>query len=348
MKITKKWEFNYRPEIGFCIEKIIALNVLYFALYWFEQVSAEKHVDVIYAVNDLMDVALGFDIEELPIVFKRVMGWLKGEREEDDEKAIRKKRSDGFMENMMMISMNSDMMQKKSIGCDCDPMAIDFTFKGKMEMMMEMMMNGTGSGTGTGTGTGTGSEESGSPTGMEKECHKPIMPNEDVFNKDGTVRPKNNPSVCAATKSLKKKAAIFWVDCEMGKNMSYYMNFTAEFHSTMSEEAMKASLSFNGEANYKIPEREEDRFPICTIRSNDHHDRCWTIKSLKKATGRSSPVYLKKCEPERLVGRQLWVIEGGSIMLVDNKMKLAKNDKWRSYAGIPYLGVGQKLKTRRI
>ena len=173
------------------------------------------------------------------------------------------------------------------------------------------------------------------------------MPNEDVFNKDGTVRPKNNPSVCAAT--FKRKAAVFWVHCEMGNiNMNYYMNFTAEFHSTMSEEAMWKSFSFNGVANYEIPEHEEGRWPIYTIKSNDHHDRCWTIKSLKKATGRSSPVYLKKCEPERLVGRQLWVIEGGSIMLVDDKMKLAKNDKWRSYAGIPYLGVGQELKTRRI
>ena len=131
-------------------------------------------------------------------------------------------------------------------------------------------------------------------------------------------------------------------------NMSYYMNFTAEFHSVMSEEATEASLTFNGEAVYKIPEHEEDRFPICTIKSNDHHDRCWTIKSLKKATSRSSPVYLKKCEPERLPGRQLWIIEEGQIMLVDDEMKMDQNEKWRSYTGIPYLGVGQKLKTRRV
>ena len=29
-------------------------------------------------------------------------------------------------------------------------------------------------------------------------------------------------------------------------NMSYYMNFTAEFHSVMSEEATEASFTFNG------------------------------------------------------------------------------------------------------
>jgi hypothetical protein len=255
------------------------------------------------------------------------------------------------MQNMMM-AMNSDI--PRSFGCACDPMAEDFTFEGKMQVMMEMMNNGNNSTSKPGSDSGSESgSDSETDTVMEKECitfecHQPIMQNQEVFNMDGTVRPKNNPSICAATKSTKKKAVVFWVDCEMGKNMSYYMNFTAEFHSTMSVEALEASFSFDGVANYEVPEHEEDRWQICTIKSNDHKDRCWTIQDMEKATSRSSPVYLKKCEPERLVGRQLWVIEGGAIMLVDDEMKLAKNDKWRSYAGIPYLGVGQKLKTRRI
>merc|ERR1711988_612200 len=74
-----------------------------------------------------------------------------------------------------------------------------------------------------------------------------------------------------------------------------------------------------------------------------------TIQKHKKATGKSSVVYLKKCEPERLVGRQMWVITGGHILLANEfHNNLAANLKWRSFIGIPYLGAGQKLKTRRV
>merc|ERR1719230_1600950 len=86
------------------------------------------------------------------------------------------------------------------------------------------------------------------------------------------------------------------------------------------------------------------------IRSNDHEDRCWTIANANKATSKSSVVFLKKCEPQRLIGRQMWNVMSGHILLADsNDPKTpSMNHKWRSFVGIPYMGIGQKLRTRRV
>merc|ERR1712046_565634 len=45
----------------------------------------------------------------------------------------------------------------------------------------------------------------------------------------------------------------------------------------------------------------------------------------------------------------MWVISGGHILLAtETHDNLAMNFNWRSFVGIPYLGAGQKLKTRRV
>merc|ERR1711988_1358057 len=111
------------------------------------------------------------------------------------------------------------------------------------------------------------------------------------------------------------------------------MNFTAEYHHNN-----MADLSFDEKEFNMLPENQTmtDLY-FLTIRSADHHDRCWTIQKHKKATGKSSVVYLKRCEPERLAGRQMWSVTSGMIMLAnENHDNLARNYKWRSFVGIPY------------
>ena len=49
----------------------------YFGWYWFETVSAEKHVDVIYAVDELMETAIGLSLEapRASRGLRRVQAW---------------------------------------------------------------------------------------------------------------------------------------------------------------------------------------------------------------------------------------------------------------------------------
>merc|ERR1712031_104704 len=112
------------------------------------------------------------------------------------------------------------------------------------------------------------------------------------------------------------------------------MNFTSEHH-----QSQWADVSFEqGKPLYPTGENSTmSELWFSLIKSADHHDRCWTIQKHKKATGKSSVVYLKKCEPERLAGRQMWVISGGHILLAtETHDNLAMNFNWRSFVGIPY------------
>ena len=88
----------FGPEATFWTKEIPSSNALYFALYWFEKVSAEKHVDVIYAASEVMEVVLGFGIDSVPMVFQDFMDWFMDNSGKND---VRNKRSSGFMENMM-------------------------------------------------------------------------------------------------------------------------------------------------------------------------------------------------------------------------------------------------------
>merc|ERR1711988_471074 len=316
----------------------------YFGWYWFETVSAERHVDIIYAVDELMQAAIGLSFEDMPKFIQGVMQWFEDPSE--DWWADRKKRSYDEKEEM---KGGLDMMFEMESGCSCDPMNMTFTLEGKMKKFkMDMMENWEDDKNDEIDGSESGSDSGKDDEDEDKEysCPKPIVQNAEVFNKDGTVRPYHNPTMCAATKSVRNNAAVFWINCEEGKMMGYYMNFTAEYHHNQ-----LADVSFEeNEALYPTEDNSTmSDLWFYTIKSADHHDRCWTIKKAKQATSRSSVVYLKRCEPERLAGRQMWVVTGGHILLAsETHDNFAMNFNWRSFVGIPYLGEGQKLKTRRV
>jgi len=297
-------------------DEIVAVSEAqeYFALYWFQQVSAQKHVDVIYAISDLVEAVTGLGINDIPMFAMDVESWI------NSMMGMRKRRSAA---NEMPMTM--------PWGCACNPMDRAFTWEGKMEV------NSPDS---------PGSPETPSSPMPSEPCMVPVTQNREVFNHDdGTVRPYNNPRMCAVTKNLRNKQAVRWMNCEAAREAGYKMQFT--YHAELVN--MPAPIQFDEFELYPSVMPGENWLPVGTIRSTENEDRCWTIANGNRATSKASPIFLKNCDPERFAGRQMWSVISGNILLMsDDHTVPAMSSNWRSFVGVPFLGEGQKLKTRRI
>lgn len=188
-------------------------------------------------------------------------------------------------------------------------------------------------------------DEPSEPSEPSEPCMLPVTQNMDVFNWDGTVRPLHNAKMCATTRNNRNKQAVKWANCEAAAAAGHKMNFTYHWEYVN----IGAPIKFDDMMLYPTDSPNETWIPVGTIRSGSNNDRCWTIANPRKATSRSSVIFLKNCDPTgQFAGRQLWTVMGGNILLVSTDGRPVMNSKWRSFVGVPYLGEGQKLKTRRV
>ena len=187
----------------------------------------------------------------MPRLVNDVVDWLENDESTADHGSAnsRTRRSqhngvkDFFSKSMRLMETMAEKISSKSYrGCQCDPMAREFSMEGKLEVFREKMLNDLMLATPEPGNDGSltiydySEDYSGDHSGDHEhsdhdshtECPEPVQQNVNVFNKDGTVRPYYEPHVCAATKKHKKKSILFWVNCEVGKNMSYFMDFQTE------------------------------------------------------------------------------------------------------------------------
>ena len=134
---------------------------------------------------------------------------------------------------------------------------------------------------------------------------KNLLPNDDVINKDGTIRPAYNSDLCAATTSLRNAAVLKWVNCEDIDGENYFGNFYYDFE----------EFAYDWHPDYQ---GVNETIKIGQIKSADHEDRCWTIRSANRATAKNSNIFLKKCDPELYKSRQSWSIGDGHILLAND------------------------------
>ena len=171
----------------------------------------------------------------------------------------------------------------------------------------------------------------------EDICPTPTMRNLEVVNEDGTIRPWHASHICATHSSNEIGSKLTWKSCEKAVLEQHHMTFQFEA-------LMHANFTGHGYNPFS--------FPIGYIRSTTHDDRCWSIKNSKKAGSKSSNIMLKKCKSD--AERQLWTIFEGLILLVNANMEqpelsnIKQNQQYKAFIGVPFLGEGEKLKTRQI
>ena len=133
-------------------------------------------------------------------------------------------------------------------------------------------------------------------------------PNEGIFQKDKTLRPRSNPGLCASHVGLDIKTKMYWRNCgEVGHETAF------EFTSA-DNEIGTIKTEKNGETK------------------GEQVELCWQVDAPNRR--KKQKVVLKKCKPGDV--RQLWVVSDGQIWL---------KHTYRNGQGlcVPFMGENTKL-----
>merc|ERR1712071_269847 len=276
-------------------------------------------VEKVTGKNPLTDMKYFMSlVEEVMGLFNQMMPSMMRRRRRDTNESGKSAEDKKKMEMMKKESMGQDMIMSAMFdtkGCGCNKDDKDFTTPAWQTEMKSKMNNMTGEGKTGGDG---------------KKGQK--FPDWNGINKDGTIRPYWKSELCAAYKEESatevKKERVFWKNCEDAQKKGWKTKFAWD-------KVGENDGGFGGKAR-----------AFGRIKSTEHKNRCFSILNVDRARSRTSNIMMKKCKDNKEKDARQWFsVHGGNIMLNDGKAA-KKNTKWMHYFCIPFMGEGQKLKTR--